>query len=273
MRWICKDDIEECLTQQWRTKAQAALIRINKAKTAEERKKIFKNASSKKVWRDFYALLPANLKKKCWYCEAEEIRSDMPVDHFRPKQEVEGQANHDGYWWLAFDWENYRCACTFCNSRRNMEETSGGKQTKFPLINESDRAYVPTDNWKNETPAFLDPFDPDDEKLLWFDNDGKPEASPQCPAPLQRKVTNSINIFHLHETKLVRKRNKLRLTIDKDVKDLRDALKSGDHIRSNDLKGKLRRAVRDTEMLSRAAVVYLRQHRDLDEVKNILQLD
>lgn len=138
---------------------------------------------------------------------------------------------------------------------------------------EDNRAYTPSDNLENEIPAFLDPFEPDDDKLLWFDNDGKPEASPQCPGHLQCKVTNSINIFHLHETKLVRKRNKLRLTIDKDVKDLRDALESGDQIRTKDLKGKLRKVVRDSEMLSRAAVVYLRQHRDLDEVKKILQLD
>lgn len=273
MRWICKDDIEECLTQQWRNEANAAFIRLKKAKSEKERKNILKKASSTKVWRDFYELLPENLKKKCWYCEAEEIRSDMPVDHFRPKQEVESQADHGGYWWLAFDWENYRCACTFCNSRRNSHETSGGKQSQFPLMIEDDRAYTPSDNLKNEDPAFLDPFKPDDDKLLWFDNDGIPEASPQCPSHLQCKVTNSINIFHLHEKKLVRKRNVLRISINKDVKDLRDALKSGDQIRSNDLKGKLRRVVRDSEMLSRAAIVYLRQHRDLDEVKNILQLD
>jgi uncharacterized protein (TIGR02646 family) len=273
MRWVCKDDIEECLSEEWRRTSEAALERLENAETVEERKAILRRGSSSNVWRDFYALLPESLKTKCWYCEAEEIRSDMPIDHFRPKQEVEEQTDHSGYWWLAFDWENYRCACTFCNSRRNMEETSGGKQNQFPLMQEEDRASSPDDNVDDEVPALLDPFDPDDEKLLWFDNDGKPEASPQCPAQLQCKVDNSINIFHLHETRIVRKRNKLRLSINTDVKDLRAALEAGDLARSRQLKSKLRKAVRNTEMLSRAAIVYLRQYRDRDEIKEILTLD
>ncbi len=273
MRWICKDDIEECLTEAWRKEAQVALDEAVAAGTLEARKAILRKASSTKVWRDFYALLPENLKKKCWYCEAEEIRSDMPVDHFRPKQKIEEQNDHEGYWWLAFDWENYRCACTFCNSRRNKEETEGGKQNHFPLLVEGERIYGPDQDWKTEHPALLDPFEPDDEKLLWFDNDGKPEPNPQCHESESRKVLNSIDIFHLHEVKLVRRRNKLRLAIEKDVKALRKALNDGDQEASRDLKRKLRRVVRDTEMLSRAAIVYLRQHRDLAEVKEILQLD
>jgi hypothetical protein len=40
-----------------------------------------------------------------------------------------------------------------------------------------------------------------------------------------------------------------------------------------DAKTKLRRMVRDTEVLSRAAIVYLRAHRELPEVKDILNLD
>jgi len=32
MRWICKDDIEECLTEQWRKSAQTAIEKVNAAK-------------------------------------------------------------------------------------------------------------------------------------------------------------------------------------------------------------------------------------------------
>lgn len=273
MRWISKDDIEERLTKKWRKQAETALDKALAADTIEKKKAIIRLASSTKVWRDFYKLIPSSLKNKCWYCEAEEIRSDMPVDHFRPKQEVDEDDDHCGYWWLAFDWENYRCACTFCNSRRIMDATSGGKQNHFPLMPGATRACNPDDNLEEDVPALLDPFEPDDEKLLWFDSDGMPEASPQCPEELECKVTNSIDIFHLHETKLVRKRNRLRLDIDKDVRDLRDALEQDNRARIRSLKSKLKRSVRSTEMLSRAAIVYLRQHRDLAEVKDILQLD
>lgn len=269
MRWVCKEDIEACLTQAWRDKASAALDELNAAANTTARKKILRKAASSSVWRDFYELLPDDLRKKCWYCEAEEIRNDTPVDHFRPKNKVDGVAAHDGYWWLAFDWSNYRCACEFCNTRRVFECTSGGKACKFPLVDPGQRAFKPADNLEMEVPDLLDPFDPDDEKLLWFDNDGVPMPKPEAtPAQIQ-KVTNSIDIFHLDEGRIARARNEKRLEVNRQVR----RLYSVDPAEVTAAKNQLRRMVRPTERLSRSAIVYLRQHRELDEVKEILALD
>lgn len=269
MRWICKDDIEVCLTSDWRKVANKAKQALFDANSQEERKLILKKVSSSRVWHDFFNLLPENIKNKCWYCETEEIRSDKSIDHFRPKGKVDDELSHDGYWWLAFDWDNYRCACTFCNSRRNFEETNGGKGCKFPLVNKKTRIFTPNDddNTDGELPNFLDPFDPDDEKLLWFDEDGKPEPKPDANKSQRNKVNNSIDIFHLHEVRLARARNEIRINIEKEVKKIRD------NCNVREAKINLRRMVRSTEKLSRAAVVYLRMHRDLEEVKDILQLD
>lgn len=269
MRWICKDEIEECLTQNWRDMATKAKAELMAAPDQKTRKAILKKNASSDVWREFYNILPDSLKKKCWYCEADDIRSDMPVDHFRPKNKVEEECEHDGYWWLAFDWDNYRCACTLCNSRRNFEESQGGKACRFPLENPEQRAFSPEDQDKlrNERPSFLDPFNPDDEKLLWFDNDGLPMPKPDAGEQQARKVLNSIDIFHLHETRIVRARNKIRLEIEKQVKQIRD------NNNAQDAKRALKRMVRDTEKLSRAAVIYLRVHRELPEIKEILSLD
>ncbi|GAB1437291.1 hypothetical protein MASR2M36_00220 [Providencia sp.] len=269
MRWICKDDIEECLTQAWREMASQAKDELIAAPNKEARKIILKRITSSNIWRQFYSLLPDVLKRKCWYCEAEEIRSDMPVDHFRPKNKVEDDSQHDGYWWLAFDWQNYRCACTFCNSRRVFEETEGGKACRFPLENPEERAFTPEDQTKlsNERPYFLDPFNPDDEKLLWFDNDGMPVANPSATTEQEIKVKNSIEIFHLNEARITRARNQVRLEVEREIRKIKD---------NNDVqsaKAKLKRMVRDTEKLSRSAVVYLRAHRELQEVKDILNLD
>jgi len=269
MRWISKDDIEECLTQAWRDMAAQAKSDLVAAPDQNTRKAILKRVASSQVWRDFYGLLPATLKKKCWYCEAEEIRSDMPIDHFRPKNEVKEEAPNDGYWWLAFDWQNYRCACTFCNSRRVFDKTEGGKACLFPLENPEQRAITPADidKLQDERPNFLDPYNIDDEKLLWFDNDGIPMATPNADDAQIQKVGNSIEIFHLHESRIVRARNKVRIEIEKRVKKLRE---------NNDVqevKSELRRMVRDTEKHSRAAIVFLRAHRELDAVKDILSLD
>lgn len=269
MRWICKDEIEECLTQAWKDMADQANAELIAAPDEEARKAILKRVASSNIWREFYRLLPEPLKRKCWYCEAEEIRSDMPVDHFRPKNKVEDDKQHDGYWWLAFDWQNYRCACTFCNSRRVFDDTEGGKACRFPLENPDERAFTPADQNKlnNERPYFLDPFNPDDEKLLWFDNDGLPLAKSSATVEQQTKVQNSIEIFHLHESRIVRARNIVRLEVERQVR----KIKTNDNVQ--EAKTKLRRMVRDTEKLSRAAVVYLRAHRELPEVKDILNLD
>lgn len=269
MRWICKEDIEECLTQAWRDAANKATEELIAESDPKKRKIILGKPSSTKIWRDFYALLPEKLKKKCWYCEIDDIRADMPVDHFRPKNKVNEEPGHLGYWWLAFDWENYRCACTLCNSRRVLKNTDGGKACKFPLIPPKVRAFKPEDVevLKGERPDFLDPFNPDDEKLLWFDNDGLPQAKPEATEGQECKVTNSIDIFHLHETSLARARNKVRIEVEKQVRKIK---KNDDALSA---KQALKRMVRDSERLSRAAIVYLRAHRELPEVKEILNLD
>ena len=101
------------------------------------------NAKSN-VWAEAKKAFQNIIGCKCWYCEMEATRFDQPVDHFRPKNSVaECDGKHDGYWWLAFDWKNYRLACTFCNSLRRSEDTVGGKQDRFPLIDPSKRAWGP----------------------------------------------------------------------------------------------------------------------------------
>jgi len=273
MRWICEDQIEECLTAAWRSASTDALDAIKAAPDAKARKVILKKVGSSKIWRDFYDLLPADLKKKCWYCESADVRADTPVDHFRPKGEVEENVAHEGYWWLAFDWKNYRCACTFCNSKRNFEDTQGGKGSRFPLQNEHYRAFTPNDDLELEKPALLDPFDTDDCKSLWFDNDGLPQPSENIDAYQELKVVNSIQIFHLHETKISQKRKNIFIEITKQIRDLERAKKNSDLATIKDIKKKLSRMVKESEEFSRAATVYLRPYRLVPEVKEILNRD
>lgn len=266
MRWICKDIIEESLNAEWRQSAADALAILNAKATLDEKKAFLRTQTASDIWRSFYNRLPDSFTKKCWYCEAEEIRSDMPVDHFRPKGKIVESTPHEGYWWLAFDWKNYRCACTFCNSKRNFEGTQGGKGNHFPIFNEGSRATSSADNYNDEQPAILDPCDPDDDRLIWFDTDGKPEPINGANEEQVQKVNNSKEIFHLHEIKICRKRNKIRL----DIKRYVDDLSSADRLTVSSAKSSLRRMISDTEMLSRAAFVYLSQHRQIDAVEEIL---
>ena len=266
MRWVCSDIIEESLNAEWRQSATDALATLNSKTTLDEKKTYLRSAQASGVWREFYERIPPRFTNKCWYCEAEEIRSDMPVDHFRPKGKVDEDGEHEGYWWLAFDWTNYRCACTFCNSKRNFVESQGGKGNRFPIFNNDDRANSCDDNHHHESPAILDPCDPDDDNLLWFDEDGMPEAITSANLEEVQKVKNSTVVFHLHETRICRKRNNVRIKIQRLVKNLSST--DADIVRS--AKIDLRRMVSDTEMLSRAAFVYLSQHRNIDVVQRIL---
>lgn len=55
---------------------------------------------------------------KCAYCESRyDITGPVDIEHYRPKGEVEGES-HDGYWWLAGDWDNLLPSCLDCNRRR-----------------------------------------------------------------------------------------------------------------------------------------------------------
>jgi len=67
----------------------------------------------------------------------------------------------------------------------------------------------------------LDPFNIDDEKLLWFDPDWKPISEPLATPEQQTKVKNSIEIFHLDQTKIVRARNKVRLEVERQVRKIK----------------------------------------------------
>src|SRR5438045_318094 len=41
-----------------------------------------------RLWSVFKKVLEEASNRKCWYCEAKQSRSDMAVDHFRPKNAV-----------------------------------------------------------------------------------------------------------------------------------------------------------------------------------------
>lgn len=71
-------------------------------------------------------------RTKCVWCERlRDLSRELSVEHFRPKSSVaEWRGSPDifsdvppaqtiisehGYWWLAFDWNNYSLACKTCN--------------------------------------------------------------------------------------------------------------------------------------------------------------
>lgn len=207
MRYINIAEIK--LPDGWEIRAQSALSELVSAPDAEERKKIIKRRAS--LWSELKQALDELSQGKCWYCESEQQRSDNAVDHFRPKGKVAECDDHGGYWWLAFDWQNYRLSCTFCNSSRidTQKGDTGGKQDHFPIIDEDCRAKLNTDDLSREVPYLLDPTNPDDPTLLWYDySEGRavPKYAVDDDDEKFNRADISIRLYHLNHTKIEEKR-------------------------------------------------------------------
>lgn len=199
MRFI---DIKQLkLPDGWQEKAKRAFEDLCALNGIERDQRLRVRAD---VWQELKAPLRALSHEKCWYCESERHRADDAVDHFRPKGRVAECPGHEGYWWLAFDWHNYRFSCTWCNSRRTDPERgdSGGKQDHFPLLDETKRVRDRGEPLIDEEPCLLDPTVKSDPMLLWFQDDG--QAVPRYPGEerLKRRATESIQLYFLnyHET-------------------------------------------------------------------------
>lgn len=120
--------------------------------------------------------------KKCWYCEAHSRRAPLDVDHFRPKLgvTVDGQSlpGESGYYWLAYEWWNFRLSCQRCNRPENNDQnTRRGKWNEFPIQSENTRCTPTATTVHQEAPRFLDPCDQADCELLAFGIDGEVKPS------------------------------------------------------------------------------------------------
>ncbi|MGB7311311.1 MAG: hypothetical protein WA939_00130 [Nodosilinea sp.] len=159
------------------------------------------------IWRTLATPLAELSNGKCWYSESLNPGSDKDIDHFRPKNRVDEDPDHEGYWWLAFKWRNYRYSCQWSNQRRvnTPGSTRGGKSDRFP-VSGSFRASQETENWELEDIDLLDPTDLDDWKLLTFRPNGEPVPSKDPGTREHQKAEVSIEVYHLHSQELVRDR-------------------------------------------------------------------
>ena len=291
MRFILQDDVlvnlppdwDECVEQAKtyveRKVTAARNIALADNKTEDEIEKIAQkvrhDAINKKcdVWHAAKDALKKASYGKCWYCESLQDRSDMHVDHFRPKNRVyEASSNHPGYWWLAFDWKNFRYSCTFCNCKRKDIDggTEGGKQDHFPVITPPSHACSETD--PQDQPMLLDPINDSDTKLLTFLSNGFPSCMKKDQISLER-VNTSIRFYHLDHSILVRKRKLLANKISQLVANANNAQSSDDDESFRYNKKEIIKLVRGEATYSCAARVYLLVHRNYSWVEEILGRD
>ena len=156
------------------------------------------------LWGNLKTDLLALSHGKCWYSETRDVYSYRHVDHYRPKNEVKDAdgsvRDPDGYWWLAFDWRNYRISGSVGNTF---------KGSFFPLRPYSSPATANHRVVEDEQPMFLDPTDADDYLLLAFDEHGVPAARSGIGAWEKARVDFTIERMKLDFGPLVDERKQV----------------------------------------------------------------
>ena len=182
----------------WVTKATGVLDQLKKAPDTAARNKIIDDNSA--VWGELKKWLLDLSHQKCWFSEAKDCFSHWDVEHFRPKKvPAKGfDANmHYAYWWLSFDWQNFR----ICGNAGNRK-----KGATFPLQPGCSRC-APHGDLRTEEQQLLDPIDEDDPALLSFNMVGEAIVAAHITDPWeQSRVTYSVTRYNLDFPPLVDKR-------------------------------------------------------------------
>lgn len=199
-------------SNEWLEKSQKLLEQLHAVRDDKVARDMIIR-KNKNVWKE----LKEDLKKlsygKCWYSEAREIFSHYHIDHFRPKLEVidaftDDNPNKDGYWWLAFEYTNYRLAGSIGNVK---------KSNHFAV--KSNCARCPEDDYNVEEIYFLDPTRQNDYKKLAIDENGKIRSLNPTKETWDFKRANyTIDCLHLDYPDLEdarrRKWKKIKMKID-----------------------------------------------------------
>jgi len=179
--------------------------------TQQQRSDYLKKKSSWGLLKKWLSIFSGH---KCWYCEAKSTRAPFDVDHFRPKLgiTVDGVKlpGHSGYYWLAYEWSNFRLSCQRCNRPENDNGNSlHGKANEFPIQSEADRCLIPTGSTLGETPRLLDPCVQADCDLLAHGIDGEVKPAALIGTWEHQRADYTIRLLGFNEwqTPEVKKKN------------------------------------------------------------------
>ena len=180
-------------SQDWINRAGAVTQLVVAAADKNARNLIIDNNQT--LWNELKAHIASLSNNKCWYTESINAAAHCHVDHFRPKKEVidENGVTTDGYWWLAFDWLNYRFSGPAPNVR---------KKSYFHV--NANRALNYGDVFENEDILFLDPININDPDELAFTMEGlvKPKSE-DVDSRNSKRVSYSIKRLNLNAATLI----------------------------------------------------------------------
>ncbi|MBV1877340.1 MAG: hypothetical protein KUG79_06835 [Pseudomonadales bacterium] len=211
MRYIPLKESNKDALKVWLEKANEILAALKAEPDAQKRKMIIRRNSSH--WRDTGLLdfLKDLSNGKCWYTEAKFTAEYPHLEHFRPKSCARNEnwgRCHEGYWWLAFDIDNYRLSKPMPNTR---------KGSYFPLRRRAMAICEPGIAVTQESPMFLDPTIEDDVALISFNSHGKPEPAMNPVVDIdewdRQRIAFSIKRYGLDDKDLCNERKELWVSL------------------------------------------------------------
>ena len=192
----------DALVPKWRSRAKRRTTRFIKQKAYKEKSSI---------WGEIKAVFMKLQHNKCAYCERELAAPPLgsgehDLEHFRPKGRIEpyptadagvmysfqtGNSQANGYYWLAYNLENYAVACITCNR--------GLKADRFPIAGTRGAAETSVSDLNQiELPLLLFPLLDNPEEFITFDG-AMPKTVFKRGIKYQRAVV-TINFFGLGDT-------------------------------------------------------------------------
>lgn len=170
---------------KWNRNAEELREELKKCADHSDRMDFFKNHSH---WRSIKRILIDTFGELCWYSDSSSEGHYLDVDHFRPKGSAKNgegeQLLEGGYWWLAYDYGNFRLSCPRVNR--------DGKRDCFPIEDDTVRGNIDL-----EKVILLDPCVESDTRLIGYREGGQivPETSNLLD---QKRVEESVRVYGLN---------------------------------------------------------------------------
>ena len=230
MRYIPKEELANNRKIRAFERLNRIYIRKMEPMTTAERKLFIKGRT---VWNRLQELMFNLSHSKCWYSEAPPGAGDYEIDHFRPKnrsKQFDGSVlRTDGYWWLAYEWTNYRLSGGLVNKRRKdrlgTNEDVKGKGDYFPLdIQNGSQVAEFGQNLNIELPILLDPSVLYDTSLLTFDKNGEIIIPADISDVDNFRAEKSIFFYHLDLEQLDLYRAQVWKVCEDELKDIHEAV-------------------------------------------------
>lgn len=206
MRNIPLQNADRKVLKIWLKRSSKLLAELTAETDIDKRKALidkYKKHWRKEVLVDWLAALSND---KCWYTET-YFGGDYPeIEHFRPKKEAldeKGKKFHEGYWWFAFDIDNYRLSKPMPNRKKGCY---------FPLRDKTKAVNAPGGPIDDEDNYLLDPIVEEDCYLLSFNEIGNAVPEAGLSDWKEKRVDYSIERYKLNDDRLCRRRKLVWMT-------------------------------------------------------------